>query len=107
MRREIGRVVGLLTETGFTVQTHASGTNIEGEPEDILIAVGLVHEVLHRQGSVRLLSYLKLETRSDKVPTLAGKALKHRAIGVGAAGRTPAIRGRGRGIPAVPDASPA
>ena len=38
---EIGRVVGLLKERGFTVQAHASGTNIEGELEDILAAVGL------------------------------------------------------------------
>ena len=43
VRREIGRVVGLLKERGFTVQTHASGTNIEGELEDILAAVGLVN----------------------------------------------------------------
>jgi uncharacterized protein YqgV (UPF0045/DUF77 family) len=34
-----------------------------------------VHETLHAEGSIRLLSYLKLETRTDKELTLAGKRL--------------------------------
>jgi uncharacterized protein YqgV (UPF0045/DUF77 family) len=59
----------------FSVETHASGTNIEGELAEILAAVRHVHEALHQEGSIRLLSYLKLETRTDKVPTLAGKRL--------------------------------
>ena len=73
VRREIGRVLALLETYGFVVETHASGTNVEGELTDILAAVAQVHETLHREGCVRLLSYLKLETRTDKTPTLAGK----------------------------------
>jgi uncharacterized protein YqgV (UPF0045/DUF77 family) len=42
---------------------------------DILAVVEQIHATLHREGSVRLVSYLKLETRTDKVPTLAGKRL--------------------------------
>ena len=57
------------------VETHASGTNIDGELAEILQAVGQVHETMHQEGSIRLVSYLKLETRMDKVPTLAGKRL--------------------------------
>lgn len=75
VRREIGRVVELLRGYDFIVEPHASGTNIEGELTDILAAVAMIHESLHREGSVRLLSYLKLETRTDKPPTLAGKRL--------------------------------
>ena len=75
VRREISRVVALLQAHGFIVETHASGTNIEGELAEILSAVAEVHEVLHAEGSVRLVSYLKLETRTDKTPTLAGKRL--------------------------------
>jgi uncharacterized protein (TIGR00106 family) len=75
VRKEIVRVVELLTDKGFTLETHASGTNIEGELTAILAALGQVHETLHREGSVRLVSYLKLETRTDKTPTLAGKRL--------------------------------
>jgi uncharacterized protein (TIGR00106 family) len=75
VREEIRRVVELLQEYAFILETHASGTNIEGELSDILAAVQHVHEVLHAEGSSRLVSLLKLETRTDKTPTLAGKRL--------------------------------
>ena len=57
------------------METHASGTNIEGELSTILSAVERVHEALHAERAIRLVSYLKLETRTDKPPTLAGKRL--------------------------------
>ena len=75
VRQEIARVVAMLKGYGFIIETHASGTDIEGELTDILTAVGQIHETLHKEGSVRLISYLKLETRTDKTPTLAGKRL--------------------------------
>jgi uncharacterized protein (TIGR00106 family) len=75
VRAEIARVVELLNARGLIVEPHASGTNIEGELAEILAAVAEVHEVMHREGCVRLLSYLKLETRTDKIVTLAGKRL--------------------------------
>jgi uncharacterized protein (TIGR00106 family) len=75
VRNDITRVVELLQGRGFILETHASGTNIEGELAEILAAVEQIHELLHRSGSIRLLSYLKLETRTDKPPTLAGKRL--------------------------------
>lgn len=75
VRDEITRVVTYLESRPFKLETHASGTNIEGELVDILDAVRQVHEMLHADGCVRLVSYLKLETRTDKTPTLAGKQL--------------------------------
>lgn len=75
VRSEIERVADMLKGHDFIVETHASGTNIEGELKEILAVVEQVHETLHREGTVRLLSYLKLETRTDKLPTLAGKKL--------------------------------
>ncbi len=75
VRKEIARVVELLQGQGFILETHAAGTDIEGELEEILAAVGVIHETLHREGNVRLISFLKLETRTDKPPTLAGKRL--------------------------------
>jgi uncharacterized protein (TIGR00106 family) len=75
VRREITRVVEMLQEYNFILETHASGTNIEGELAQVLIAVGQIHEALHKEGSIRLISYLKLETRTDKIPTLVGKRL--------------------------------
>ena len=75
VRKEITHVVALLKESDFLIETHASGTNIQGELTDILAAVERIHEILHADGTVRLVSYLKLETRTDKIPTLAGKRL--------------------------------
>lgn len=75
VRKEIMRVVEILQGYDFIVETHASGSNIEGEMADILAVVGEIHEALHNEGCVRLVSYLKLETRTDKEPTLAGKRL--------------------------------
>jgi len=75
VRREVTRIVALLQQHDFIVETHAAGTDIEGELDEILAAVRQVHETLHAEGAVRLLSYLKLETRTDKTPTLAGKRL--------------------------------
>ena len=75
VREEIKAVHDLLQQYDLIVQTHASGTNLEGTLEVILEVTSAVHAMLHDQGCVRLVSYLKLETRTDKVPTLAGKAL--------------------------------
>jgi len=75
-RKEVQRAVELLEEYEFIIHTHGAGTNIEGEMEEILSAVNKIHEVLHSEGSVRLISYLKLETRTDKETTLAGKRLE-------------------------------
>jgi uncharacterized protein (TIGR00106 family) len=75
LRKEVTRAVELLHGYDFIIESHASGTNIEGELSEILAAVEKVHETLHAEGSIRLLSYLKLETRTDKELTLAGKRL--------------------------------
>ena len=75
VRKQVTRVVNILKGQDFILESHASGTNIEGELSYILAAVEQIHETLHEEGSVRLLSYLKLETRTDKTPTLAGKRL--------------------------------
>ena len=75
VRKEIVRVVELLQGYSFIVETHASGTDIEGEMTDIISAVENIHKILHEEGAVRLVSYLKLETRTDKTPSLSGKRL--------------------------------
>jgi len=75
VRQEITRVVEMLQGYDFIIEPHASGTNLEGEMTDILAAIEQIHATLHNEGSVRLISYLKLETRTDKTPTLVGKRL--------------------------------
>lgn len=75
VRREVTRAHGLLEEAGLRVEAHAYGTNVEGELGDILRAVERVHETLHAEGTVRLSTSLKIGTRTDKTPSLAGKRL--------------------------------
>ena len=75
-RKEVKRAVALLKGHDFILHTHGAGTNIEGDIDEVLAAVREIHEVLHEEGSVRLISYLKLETRTDKETTLAGKRLQ-------------------------------
>jgi len=75
VRKQILKVMQVLEGYDLLLETHASGTNIEGDMSTILRAVEDVHERLHTDGEVRLVSYLKLETRTDKEPTLAGKRL--------------------------------
>lgn len=73
LRREVKRAHQLLDEAGLTVQLHAYGTNVEGELGAVLDAVRRVHETLHAEGVVRLSTYIKLGTRTDKAPSLAAK----------------------------------
>lgn len=73
VRKEVQRARQVLTEGGLRVELHAYGTNVEGELADILAAIQKVHEVLHREGVVRLTSAIKIGTRTDKEPSLAGK----------------------------------
>ena len=56
----------LLKESGLIIETHASGTNVEGDLSQILQVVERVHAVLHAEGTVRLITVVKLETRTDK-----------------------------------------
>lgn len=73
VRREILRVAEPLQGYDFIVETHASATDIEGELTEILAAVEKIHETLQQEGGLR--RYLKVETRLDKAPILAGKRL--------------------------------
>ena len=73
VRKEVMRAHGLLKEFDLTIALHAYGTNVEGELDTIFAAVKHVHEVLHAEGVVRLVTNMKIGTRTDKEPNLAGK----------------------------------
>lgn len=75
VRKEVRRAHELIKSSGLTVELHAYGTNVEGELDAILETVRNVHETLHREGVVRISTFLKLGTRTDKEPTLAAKKL--------------------------------
>lgn len=73
VRDEVKRAHGILADAGIHAQLHAYGTNVEGELDDIFDAVKRVHETLHDQGTVRLATFIKLGTRTDKEPKLGEK----------------------------------
>ena len=73
VREEVKRAHGLLAESGLTVELHSQGTNVEGELQQILAVVAKIHETLHAEGTMRLSTHMKIGTRADKEPSLAGK----------------------------------
>jgi len=73
VRREVKRAHQVLEESGVHVELHGNGTNMEGELADVLDAIRRVHETLHAEGTVRIASFVKIGTRTDKEPSLAGK----------------------------------
>lgn len=75
VRDEVERAHQILKDAGLNAQLHAYGTNVEGEMEAIFDAIRKIHETLHEAGTVRLATFLKIGTRTDKVPTLSDKLL--------------------------------
>jgi uncharacterized protein (TIGR00106 family) len=73
VRKEVMLAHQVLVEAGLVVQLHAYGTNVEGDLDTILAAIRRVHETLHAKGVVRIVTNVKLGTRTDKDATLQGK----------------------------------
>ena len=76
VRKEVMRAHELLEESGLPIILHANGSNMEGELEAVLAAIQTAIETLHAEGVARLSSHIKIGTRTDKVPTMAGKLFK-------------------------------
>lgn len=73
VREEVKRAHGILEEAGLKAELHANGTNVEGDMRAIFEAVLKIHEALHAEGTVRIATFLKIASRIDKEPSLAGK----------------------------------
>ena len=76
VRKEVMRAHELLEESGLNITLHANGSNIEGELGEVLSIIQRTIETLHAEGIVRLSSHMKIGTRTDKVPSMAGKVFK-------------------------------
>lgn len=70
VRNEVERAHELIQAAGLKSDLHASGTNVEGGLDQILSAVRNIHERLHADGTPRLLTTIKIDTRTDKPETL-------------------------------------
>jgi uncharacterized protein (TIGR00106 family) len=62
--------LSVLQRRGLHAQTHAMGTDVEGDLDEVLRAVQAVHEQLHADGAVRIETTLRIETRRDKEPKI-------------------------------------
>ena len=76
VRKEVMRAHEILEESGLNITLHANGSNLEGELGEVLDTVRRAIETLHEEGVVRLSSHIKIGTRTDKVPSMAGKLFK-------------------------------
>ena len=73
VRKEVMRAHEIVQQSGLVVQLHAYGTNVEGELATILQTIGRIHETLHKEGVVRIVTNVKIGTRTDKDASLSGK----------------------------------
>jgi uncharacterized protein (TIGR00106 family) len=73
VRKEVMRAHEIIKQSGLVVQLHAYGTNVEGELGTILQTIGRIHETLHAEGVVRIVTNVKIGTRTDKDASLSGK----------------------------------
>ena len=76
VRRQVQQAHEILAASGLDAQLHAYGTNVDGEMREIFDAVERIHAALHESGVARLSTFIKIGTRTDKEPTLAGKLFK-------------------------------
>jgi uncharacterized protein (TIGR00106 family) len=73
VRTQVKRAHHILEERGINATLHPNGTSVEGELEEIFDAVRAIHETLHAEGTARLVTFIKIGTRTDKEPSLQGK----------------------------------
>jgi uncharacterized protein (TIGR00106 family) len=76
VRKEVMRAHEILEASGLNITLHANGTNMEGELSEVLATIRRTIETLHGEGVLRLSTHIKIGTRTDKVPTMAGKLFK-------------------------------
>lgn len=63
----------ILNEAGLKTMLHAYGTNIEGEWDDVFNAIKKCHEHVHKIGSPRISTTLRVGTRTDRDQTMEDK----------------------------------
>lgn len=73
LSRYVAACQQVLEDAGLNTHLHACGTNVEGEWDEVMAAIKRCHEVLHEMGTPRVASAVKLGTRVDKQPSMAGR----------------------------------
>ena len=73
LRNEIATAHNILKKTGCNVELHGYGTNIEGDYDTIMFAIKEIHLTLHKMGTARIHTSLKISSRTDKNQSLSNK----------------------------------
>lgn len=60
----------ILKSKGLQTQLHAEGTNVEGELDDVFEAIKACIDAMHKQGVPRLVTNVKVSSRTDKQETM-------------------------------------
>ena len=63
----------VLKQERVTFELSAMGTNIEGNPRDLMRIAMKMHEMPFKKGAPRVLTTMRLDDRRDKKGTLEGK----------------------------------
>ncbi|MGC8540029.1 MAG: MTH1187 family thiamine-binding protein [Phycisphaerae bacterium] len=71
--RHVAACQKILRQAGLKHQMHAWGTNIEGDWDKVFAAIKQCHEAVHAMGAPRIVTTLKIGTRTDRVQTLEDK----------------------------------
>jgi len=69
----VKQCVDIIKASGLKYHTHAFGTNLEGEWDEVFEVVRQCHQKLHDGGVARISSTLKVGTRIDKKATITDK----------------------------------
>ena len=63
----------ILKDWNLKTSLHAYGTNIEGEWDEVFIAIKQCHQMVHKMGAPRITTTIKLGTRIDRGQTMEDK----------------------------------
>ena len=63
----------ILAMAGLKIKMHSYGSTIEGEWDEVFLAVKQCHETLHQMGTPRISTNLRLGTRTDRNQTMEDK----------------------------------
>lgn len=62
-----------LAKTGIKHTLHSAGSTLEGEWDECCNIIGQLHELLHKEGVLRVQSDIRIGTRIDKSQTAQDK----------------------------------
>lgn len=63
----------IFKEAGLKIKLHAYGTNIEGEWEEVFLAIKKCHQTVHEMGAPRISTNMRFGTRTDREQSLEDK----------------------------------